>query len=350
MIETASSATAAPSVPAAFDRARRAVEPSLRRLVDDMAPEVRLVAGYHLGFLDALGHPSGHGTGKAVRPALALLSAEASLGRGGDAVRTALPGALAVELIHDFSLLHDDVMDGDLERRHRPAAWSVFGVGSAIIAGDALQTLAHQILLDVPGPRGVQAGTALAAATSRMIVGQAQDLAFERRRDVSYEECLAMSENKTGALLGYASSVGALLGGGDESLVRGLEGFGLQLGLAFQAVDDLLGLWGSPELTGKPAGNDLRRGKKTLPIVAALDAGTPEAERLAQLLADGDVADDAVEPALGLIEAAGGRARATREADERMGLALDALAGSGAHENAVAELREVASFVTRRDF
>jgi geranylgeranyl diphosphate synthase type I len=322
----------------------------MRRLVNALTPEVRRVAAYHLGFADAAGRPCPDGAGKAARPALVLLSARASGLTEPEAGAVALPGAMAVELVHNYSLLHDDVMDGDLERRHRPTAWSVFGVGPAIVAGDALQTLAHQVLLDVPASDGVRAGSALATATARMIAGQAQDLAFESRQNVSYAECLEMSENKTGALLGFAASVGALLAGADDRLVSGLEAFGVHLGLAYQAVDDLLGLWGSPDVTGKPAGNDLRRAKKTLPIVAALGSGTPAGARLARLLVAGGVLDDDVEPALRLIDQAGGRRRALDEADGRMALAVGALRRSGAAPDARRGLEEIASFVTGRDF
>jgi geranylgeranyl diphosphate synthase type I len=333
-------------VPSAFDRARRVVEPSMRRLVDTLAPEVRVVAAYHLGFADADGNHRPEGAGKAARPALALLSAQAY----GVPETVAVPGAVAVELVHNFSLLHDDVMDGDPERRHRPTAWSVFGVGAAIVAGDALATLAQQVLLDVRGLEGVRAGSSLAAATARMIAGQAQDLAFESRSDVSYAECLAMSGNKTGAILGFAASVGAILAGAGDRLIRGLEAFGVHLGLAYQAVDDLLGLWGSPEVTGKPAGNDLRRGKKTLPIVAAVGSGSQAGARLAQLLEGGGVRDRDVEPALRLIDEAGGRQRALHEAEGRMAMAVDALRRSGAATEGRRGLEEVASFVTGREF
>src|SRR5207244_7030241 len=160
-----------------------------------------------------------------------------------------------------------------------------------------------------------RAGARLAAATARMIAGQGQDLAFESRPAVSYAECLEMSENKTSALLGFATSAGAILAGGDQRLIDGLEAFGVHLGVAYQAVDDLLGLWGSPEVTGKPAGNDLRRGKKTLPLTAALGSGTPAGQRLARLMALGEVRDDDVGMALRLLEEAGGRDRRADGAD-----------------------------------
>src|SRR2546421_911430 len=122
--------------------------PELERGLARLSPPVRLVAAYHLGFADPEGRPANGDGGKAIRPALALLSAEAA----GSSAETALPGALAVELVHNFSLLHDDVMDQDRERRHRATAWSVFGDGPAILAGDALLILAHRGFRDGPPP------------------------------------------------------------------------------------------------------------------------------------------------------------------------------------------------------
>src|SRR5580658_5649562 len=184
-----------------------------------------------------------------------------------------LPGGVAVELVHNFSLIHDDIIDEDIERHHRPTVWSLFGVGPAIIAGDALETLAHQVLLEASPATGAAASAALAEATAAMISGQADDIAFEKRRNVSVEECMAMSAGKTGALLGCASSIGAVLAGAPDATVGALRDYGRHLGLAFQAVDDLLGIWGDPDRTGKPAGSDLRQRKKSMPVVSALAAG-----------------------------------------------------------------------------
>ena len=160
----------------------------------------------------------------------------------------------------------------------------MYGVGPAIVAGDALQILAHQVLLESPSGRGPAASAALAEATAAMIAGQADDIAFETRRDVTVEQCTAMSAAKTGALLGCAASIGAVLAGAPAATVGALRDYGRHLGLAFQAVDDLLGIWGDPARTGKPAGSDLRQRKKSMPIVSALAAGGAEADELRALI------------------------------------------------------------------
>src|SRR5438105_1971211 len=158
-------------MPDVLRRARSAVGPEIERWLSRLAPPVRLVAEYHLGFADPSGRPTSGNGGKAVRPALALLCAEAT---GADAA-TALPGAVAVELVHNFSLLHDDVMDRDRERRHRLTAWALFGESGAILAGDALLNLAHQALLEVPSPaRRAEAARADGRLGGR---GRARDVA-----------------------------------------------------------------------------------------------------------------------------------------------------------------------------
>jgi geranylgeranyl diphosphate synthase type I len=210
-------------------------------------------------------------------------------------------------------------------RRHRPTAWTVFGVPRAIIAGDALIPLATQVLLDVGVPRGLAAARVLTEATTAMIAGQADDMAFEWRDQVSREECVAMAAAKTGALLGAAAATGALLAGADAGAAGALRRFGEALGLAFQAVDDLLGIWGDPLTTGKPVGNDLRQGKKTIPVTTALGAGDWRAAELRCLLAARPAGDGHVERAARLVEECGGRDATAAFAHEQLAVALSAL-------------------------
>ncbi len=258
---------------------------------------------------------------------------------------------MAVELVHNFSLVHDDIIDGDTERRHRATVWSAFGVDDAVISGDALHTLAFQVLLDDPTPERVVATTRLVDATAAMIAGQAADMAFDDRLDVDLAACLAMEADKTGALLGYAASVGAVLAGADTTRVNALEAFGQEMGLAFQAVDDVLGIWGDPTVTGKAAGNDLRERKKSLPVALVLDAGDSAADELRAVYAgDGDLSDADVARAAALIEEAGGRDRTVVEARQHLDTALDTLGGVDLVETVVVELAGLACFVAERDF
>ncbi len=287
-----------------LDKARDITHPLMRKAVATLVPSIREVVSYHLGWAAADGTPVDVPGGKGIRPALAMLSAEAAWA----APEVGAPGGAAVELVHNFSLIHDDLMDGDRERRHRPTVWTVWGPSVALLAGDALSTLATEWLLSAPSPNAPAAAAALAKATAEMIAGQADDLAFERRRSVSVEECMAMSTAKTGALLGSAASIGAILAGAAPATVAALRDFGRHLGVAFQAVDDLLGIWGDPATTGKPSGNDIRQRKKSMPIVAALGAGDDEARELESILF-GTPDEAAAEPAevLALVAATDGQ-------------------------------------------
>jgi geranylgeranyl diphosphate synthase, type I len=333
------------TIPAALPRARELLAPALRDVLARLSPDVRQVAAYHMGLVDAEGRPSGDGAGKAVRPALTLLGAEAA----GARPERALPGALAVELVHEFSLLHDDVMDRDRERRHRPSAWSLFGIGPAIVAGDALLALSQDVLLQADGEAGVAAATVLLSATERMIEGQGQDLGFESRLDVSVEECLAMVRNKTGALLGCAGAIGGTLAGAPGAVVRALEAFGEHLGIAFQAIDDVLGIWGRPEETGKPVASDLRQRKKTLPVAWTLERGGPCAARLAAAI-QGPLSEEDVRAAEVALHEAGARAWTLGLADRHAAIAAEALAVAGIAEAPRVALGELAAFVLSREF
>ncbi len=364
-------------VPEVLARSRRAVAPALSEAIERLAPEIRRLASYHMGWTDPGGNPVSSPGGKGIRPTLAILSAEAAWADADIGV----PGAVAAELVHNFSLIHDDIIDTDTERHHRPTVWSVYGIGPAIVAGDALQILAHQVLLETPFGRGAAASAALADATAAMIAGQADDIAFETRRDVTVEQCMGMSAAKTGALLGCAASMGAILAGAPSATVGALRDYGRYLGLAFQAVDDLLGIWGDPAQTGKPAGSDLRQRKKSMPVVSALAAGGPESDELREMISgpvpapqEADVAGlagaarpagaaaaaagpnapkpldtDQVERATYLVEACGGREWTAVRAKANLDAALGALERVRLSAIPHRDLADLAVYVVERD-
>jgi geranylgeranyl diphosphate synthase, type I len=336
------------TIPAGVESARDLVGPAVAAAVDRLSPDVRIVASYHLGLTDAEGRPAGRGpAGKALRPALALLSARAA----GAAPERGVPAAAAVEFVHNFSLLHDDIMDGDTERRHRPTAWTVYGVGAAILAGDALLALAQDLLLESPAPQGLWASRCLSAAVQRLIAGQGADLAFERRDDVTLDECQQMAGDKTAALMACACSIGAIYVGAPAGLAMGLAGFGAHVGLAFQLTDDLLGIWGAPEITGKPVRSDLRTRKKSLPVVAALTGGTEAGRELGTLLRQTEaLTEDELLHAAGLVEEAGGRKWAETEADAALSSAGQCLADTDMPDDVRAEFAGIAEFITARQW
>ncbi|MFF9898871.1 polyprenyl synthetase family protein [Streptomyces longispororuber] len=322
--------------------------PALREAVGALPESESRVAGYHRGWCEADGTPvvSASGRGKAVRPALTLLSAEAV----GGSVHGALPGAVAVELVHDFTLLHDDVIDGDALRRHRPAAWSVFGTPAAVLAGDALLVAAVRAVCDAPHGAAAPAVRELVGALLDLVEGQSLDVAFETAAEVSVAQYLAMAEGKTGSLMGCACALGGLLSGADGERVSGLREFGRRLGVAFQCADDLLGIWGRSARSGKPVGADLVARKKSLPVVAALRGTGPAAERLRELYGAERSWDAAeLDVVRELVEKAGGRQAAEEEARRQLSAALRALAYARPTPDAYRQLQEIAWAMVHRD-
>jgi geranylgeranyl diphosphate synthase type I len=314
-------------------RAVTLVAPELERAVNRISPALQDPVRHHLA-----------GGGKRVRAALVLVSAAAC----GAPESVGIPGAVAIELVHNFSLLHDDIIDGDRERRHRPTVWAAFGTGPAIIAGDALATLSVEVLLEEVTPARVSAVRTLVAATQHMISGQAEDMAFETRSSVSVEECLAMEAGKTGALLSAATAMGAILADADADVVDALSDFGAHVGMGFQAVDDLLGIWGEVDQIGKPVGSDLYAHKKSLPVVAALAASNGRRTELAELLTS-DLTSEDVALATRLIEETGAREEVKAVADRHFEAALASLGRADLAAGPAGELAEIARFVTERD-
>ncbi len=329
-----------------LDEANRLVEPAAREAVDSLPPSIRRVAGYQFGWWDADGTPTPGIGGKGFRSALVLVTAEAAGGRA----QAAIPAAVAIGLVHEFSLLHDDVMDADETRRHRPTAWTVFGIGEAILVGDALLALGLRVLANSGHAAARDSVSSLSKAVLALTDGQIADLAFESRDDVALPEVVSMAQKKTSALIGVACALGAGFGGAGPQAVERFRSFGEQLGLAFQHVDDLLGIWGDPSVTGKPVHADLARRKKSLPVMAALTSGSPAGAELAELYRGHEpMADDDLGRAAELVDAAGGRAWSLAEVDRLLAAALDDLDAAGPLARPRAELGKLAELVVRRD-
>lgn len=328
-----------------LEYARASVDPALRRAVDSLPGSMRRIALYHFGWEHADGTPAAGNAGKAIRPALVLTATGALGGQHAAAVQA----AAAVELIHNFTLLHDDVMDRDTTRRHRPTAWTVFGDADAILAGDAMQALAQRLLAEDSHPASQAAAARLASCVVELCEGQHADTAMEKRgpAEVTLDEVLAMAEAKTGALLGCACALGGLYAGADEEDVDALDAFGREAGLAFQLIDDVIGIWGDPSRTGKPAGADLIARKKSLPVVAALASGTPAATELAELYGV-PYEEGELERTVLAVERAGGRDWAQLQAADRMSRAMHELSRAIPDPEAAGGLLALAEFVTRR--
>lgn len=246
---------------------------------------------YHLGWVDATFAPSRANPGKLLRPTLLLLAYEAAGANGlaphdegetesRDHLLRALPAAAALELTHNFTLIHDDIEDGDEERRHRATLWKLWGIPQAINTGDGLFALSRLVLWNVL-ERGVEPSTAvrLGALLDRACLiiaeGQYLDISFESRQGISVALYIDMIRRKTAELMACAAEMGALLGTRNEDTVARLRHFGEAIGIAFQVRDDMLGIWASSEESGKTAAGDIFRRKKSLPILHALEHANP---------------------------------------------------------------------------
>jgi geranylgeranyl diphosphate synthase type I len=320
-----------------------AIEEALRATLPDEGSPLSRAVRYVMGWEDEMGKPSQSG-GKRIRPALCLFAAEVFGAGPGEA----MPGAVAVELVHNFSLVHDEVQDRDAERHGRPTLWAFLGEAQAINAGDFLYTRAIRALTSAFGPSGrrMAALEVLNAAIERMIAGQWTDISFESRETVTVEEYLAMVEGKTGALLGAPLEIGALLAGVSPAEAAALGVWGRKVGLAFQAHDDYLGIWGDPAQTGKSNKNDLARRKKSLPVVLAL--GHPEAARAVRDAYVNRLEAQDVAALTRKLERAGVR-DATREIAHQLAAEAEAILDGLAVAERRAEFAEIASYLVARE-
>lgn len=316
---------------------------------------------YHLGwvdtnFLPVVGYP-----GKLLRPTLLLLAYEAAGAKGetasSDYLRHALPAAVAIELTHNFTLIHDDIEDGDIKRHHRTTLWKQWGVPQAIVAGDGMFALARLTLWRVVD-EGVEEAVAvrLGAVLDRSFLvlteGQYLDISFEARQDISVSMYSDMIRRKTGILMGCAAEMGALLGTRDEETIARLRSFGNAMGVAFQVRDDLLGVWASTTESGKTVAGDIYRRKKSLPVLQALEhANACDQEFLrAVYMQESAVTREQVEEILAIFARAGTQTYCRQFLAEQCRLAYEALAhvphnGSPVATRALNDMEQLVLFV-----
>jgi len=306
------------------------------------------VFSYHLGRTDAQGNAAPSDAGKRLRPLLCLWTCEAA---GGD-WRAAVPAAAAVELIHNFSLIHDDIEDNSAERRGRATVWKIWGLAQAINAGDAMFVLAH-LALDrlataaLSPERQLEIHHAFHRAALQLTQGQYLDIAFERADLVTREDYFEMVRGKTAALLAASCEIGARIATTDENIIRAFDAYGENLGIAFQIADDVLGLWGNPALTGKSARTDLESRKKSYPVLLAMQSA--EGDELRAVYAKATWDDATFERVEQILRVSNARALATQQANSFAARALEALHATGLKNDTVARLRELANQVVHRE-
>lgn len=289
---------------------------------------------YAMGWSDAQDHPYQRPTGKRLRPILLLLTCEAT----GSNWHEALPAAAAVELLHNFSLIHDDIQDGSETRHNRPTVWKIWGTANAINAGDAMFTLAYSALADLSlSPELTMLVWKKFNRTNiELTRGQHMDMRFETLERVSMEEYVTMISGKSAALLAACAYIGALIGSKNHQIAEQLATFGLNIGIAFQIHDDILGIWGDPTVTGKSVHTDIVSRKKSMPVLFGLE----QSAELRQLYAKPTFDDSDVRHAVELLQSVGADAYARQQEAVYYQLGIDALtqAGLAGHKDITALL------------
>jgi len=331
------------------------VEQELNRVVPTAHnSETYRLLRYHLGWVDQQGTPmdTSVSQGKALRPTLCLFACEALASE----YSRALPAAAALELIHNFSLIHDDIQDQDMERRHQPTVWHLWGIPKAIWSGNAMQCTGDLSLLDVaranvPAVTAIRVSDILTESYLEMIQGQCMDLDFESRTDIKSEEYLYMIACKTGALIRSALQIGALLATEDPATVKAFTEFGNHLGQAFQVRDDYLGIWGDQATLGKATGNDIRRRKKSYPVVFALERASGQAmEDLLRIYRQEELEEGDVQRVMAVLDEVGSQEQAQRVTEAAAGRALAALKPVSLPQWAQTEAENLVDFLARREY
>jgi geranylgeranyl diphosphate synthase type I len=291
-------------------------------------------------------------SGKKIRPLFMALVARAI---SGD-YRHVLPAGAALEFLHNFTLIHDDVMDKSLERRHRPAVWTRWGSTQAINVGDALYALANLVCVRLvntatPPDKVVRVFQILSQACLWTAEGQILDIDFETRESVSSADYVAMISHKTGTLIEAAAAIGALLSTDDEAIVQAYARFGRHLGIAFQVRDDYLGVWGNEARTGKSATSDIREKKKSYPILVGFErASDQDQAALRRLYAQETLSDEDVQAVLAILDGAGAAAHTESVAEQYYRTGMSELASTGIENEAQDLIRRYAAFLVERAY
>jgi len=307
---------------------------------------------YHLGWIDEHGEPVEGMGGKGIRPNLCLLACAAVGGRA----EAALPAAAAIELVHNFSLIHDDIEDESLQRRHRPTVWSIWGVPQAVNAGDSMYTLARLVLYrleehQVSERKIMRVAKALDEACIKLCEGQYLDLFFQHKTDVTIAEYIDMIGLKTGALIGTTLFVGATIGANRTKVASSLYSIGAGLGLAFQIWDDILGIWGVSSQMGKAVGEDIINKKKSLPIIYLWEhSDEPKKDALRNIYSKDVITNEDVELIMAMLDRIEARPFSEHLAERYFDEAMVSLDRLPLFNPAADELKSLCATVVQRNF
>jgi geranylgeranyl diphosphate synthase type I len=304
---------------------------------------------YHLGWLDDRFMDCNAPRGKSLRSTMCLLACEAIC----NDYRKALPAAAAVELLHNFTLIHDDIEDGDEKRRHRDTLWKLWGVPQAINTGDAMDIVANLSLLELDGAIKPEMMVEVMRLFNETVIelceGQYLDMDFQNRSEVSVGEYITMVSGKTAALIEASTAIGAMVATEDRDIIDRFRTFGRKIGIAFQIRDDILGIWGNPENTGKSAKNDIRNKKKSLPVLYAMET-SPEREELKRIYAKEHLSDEDIARVFDILTGSGALEYTQKEAQRYKDEAMAQFDGLKLHKAPMDKLRAIALFLVERDY
>lgn len=335
------------SLPDPFYRYSNDLEAELKSVLNESASPLYVMMRYHMGWVDKRDYPQETSSGKRSRPTLCLLTCE---GVGGD-WHSALPAAAAIELMHNFSLIHDDIQDKSQERRNRPAVWKIWGQSQGINAGDAMYALAHLALLrleekSIPCERIIIASNILSKTSLQICVGQHLDIDSESNLDTSLDSYLEMITEKTASLFECSLYLGSLLGTDNQTQISHLRSFGRGLGMAYQIRNDLIGIWGEKETGGKSPYTDIRYKKKTFPIIYALqEVDGKDRENLLDIYSKAKISADDITQVLHILDGLDAYNYTQKVIKRHYLRALPELELAGLSSSAQRELKEVSAFL-----
>jgi len=330
-----------------------AVESEIKDILSGRKPKMLYdMMRYHLGWLDPDLKPAEQYKGKRFRPLLCLLTYNSM----SHSFEKAIPAAAAIELIHNFTLIHDDIEDIDEMRRHRPTVWKLFGIAHGINAGDGMHVVSNLAALrlsekNVSSEKIVEIMEILNKAVLRLCEGQYLDMSFEASMNVKISSYIDMIEKKTAALIEASCCTGALLGTEDKKIIEHFENFGRNIGIAFQIADDIIGIWGKEEKTGKPEKSDIEKKKKSLPIIYAFgNSSQKEKKALFEIYKKEEIGKKEKEKLTRILAKTNAREYCEKTARSYKERALLELKRTGIKNEAVNKIIELANFLADRDF